>query len=117
MLWRFNRITLPGLVAHIRTIDRSPESRLTFPVNSFGPCIVTSVSTASGGRTTSSSPETTTKKGIELSPCSTNISSLFILGMCPRVAMRLICSGVNFGISVIYELLLSESMSSWMSYS
>ena len=43
------------------------------------------------------SPETTTKKGGALYPCSQSISLPSIERMCPRSAMRLTCADVNFG--------------------
>src|SRR5215469_15315349 len=59
--------------------------------------MVTSVSAAPEGRTISISPETTTKNGTALSPCSTSTSPGCTARICPCTAMRLICSGVNLG--------------------
>ena len=51
----------------------------------------------SEGRTTSSSPETTTKNGAALCPCSQSTSPSSIVRMCPCAAVLLSCAGVNFG--------------------
>jgi hypothetical protein len=59
--------------------------------------MVTSVSPAHEGRTISSSPDTTTKNGTTLSPCSSSTSPGCIARICPCTAMRLSCVGVNFG--------------------
>src|SRR5215831_21088437 len=59
--------------------------------------MVTSVSAAPEGRTISISPETTTKNGTALSPCSTSTSPGCMARICPCTAMRLICAGVNLG--------------------
>src|SRR5215475_11751177 len=59
--------------------------------------MVMSVSAAPDGRTISISPETTTKNGTALSPCSTSTSPGCIARICPCTATRLICCGVNFG--------------------
>src|SRR5215472_4483131 len=59
--------------------------------------MVTSVSPAQEGRTISSSPDTTTKNGTVLSPCSTSTSPGWIARIWPCTAMRLICAGVNIG--------------------
>src|SRR5215469_662510 len=68
--------------------------------------MVMSVSAAPDGRTISISPETTTKNGTALSPCSTSTSPGCIARMYPCTATRLICCGVNFGnICSIRELL------------
>jgi hypothetical protein len=67
------------------------------PGNCPGPWTVTRVSAAPEGRTTSSSPETTTKNGTALSPCSTSTSPGFTSRMRPCAATRPICAGVNFG--------------------
>ena len=97
MCCRSSSITLPGLVTRARKRARRPESILTSPVNSPEPCTVISVSTAPHGRTISISPESTTKDGQLLSPCSTSTSPICISRMYPRAAMRLICASVNFG--------------------
>src|SRR5215472_2753540 len=68
--------------------------------------MVISVSPAHEGRTISSSPDTTTKNGTVLSPCSTSTSPGCITRICPCTATRLICSGDNFGnICSVRELL------------
>src|SRR5215831_13994503 len=59
--------------------------------------MVTSVSPAHEGRTISSSPDTTTKNGTVLSPCSTSTLPGSTARICPCTAMRLICAGVNIG--------------------
>src|SRR5262249_43256244 len=48
--------------------------------------MVTSVSPAQEGRTISSSPDTTTKNGTDLSPCSTSTSPGWIARICPCTA-------------------------------
>src|SRR5215469_7926119 len=59
--------------------------------------MVISVSPAHEGRTISSSPDTTTKNGTILSPCSTSTSPGWIARICPSTVMRLICPGVKIG--------------------
>src|SRR5215469_2537465 len=59
--------------------------------------MVISVSPAHEGRTISSFPDTTTKNGTVLSPCSTSTWPGCIARICPCTAMRLICSRVNIG--------------------
>ncbi|HZD35875.1 MAG TPA: hypothetical protein VE130_11785 [Nitrososphaeraceae archaeon] len=69
--WRSSSITLPGLETRKRKRVRRPKRVPTSPVNCPESKTATRVSTAAvpNGRTISSSPERTTKKGA-LSPCS-----------------------------------------------
>ena len=98
MCCRSSSITLPGFVARTRKRVRRPESVPTSPVNWPDPCTVTRVSTAPQGRTISSSPETTTKNGTALSPCSyEHFATLHRTHVRPRGVIRRICAGVNFG--------------------
>ena len=85
---RSSSITSPAMAARNRKSARRPDSVLTSPVNCPGAWTVTRVSSAPEGRKTSSSPETTTKKGTALSPCSTSTSPGRKTRMRPCVAMR-----------------------------
>src|SRR5829696_4258172 len=59
--------------------------------------MVIRVSTPPEGRTISTSPETTTKNGTFLSPCSMSTWPDSIVRISPCGAMRRICAGVNVG--------------------
>src|SRR4051794_28441051 len=60
MFWRFNSITLLGLVARIR-MSLTARDHVNFACKLTRTCIVTSVPVAAQGRTISSSPKVTTK--------------------------------------------------------
>ena len=91
--------TSTGALAPIRTITRRPDSMLTSPVNIPGSTAAMKISPSFGfeGRTISSFPRVTTKKGTSWSPGLTRTSPASTARARPSAATRRTCSGVRVG--------------------